>query len=65
MIHLITVEVKLFNSTHSIILQTFTAELTEGTIELSATVHKSGEGVHVCLAATTPYRTLLAMINQE
>lgn len=48
-----------------IVLQTFTTELTEGTVELSATVNKSGEGIHVRFAATTSDRSLLTMINQQ
>ena len=48
-----------------VVLQTFTAELTERTVELSATINKSGEGIHVRLTATTSDRSLLTMINQQ
>ena len=45
------------------VIQTFTAELTEGTIKLSTTINESGEGVHVCFTTTTSDWTILTMIN--
>ena len=45
-------------------VQTFTAELAEGTVELSTTIDESGEGIHVCLTPTTSDRSFLTMVNQ-
>lgn len=50
---------------HMYCIQTFTAELTEGTIELSAAINKSGEGIHVCLTTTTSDWSFLTVINQQ
>ena len=47
------------------VTQTFTAELTERTVELSTAVNKSGEGIHVRFTAATSDWSLLTVVNQQ